>query len=33
VGAVEVQLGLKFVPEKAALDFFVVDHIEKPDPN
>jgi uncharacterized protein (TIGR03435 family) len=33
MGAVEEQLGLKFVAEKAALDFYVVDHIERPDPN
>jgi len=33
MGAVEEQLGLKFVPQKAALDFIVVDHVEKPDPN
>ena len=33
MGAVEEQLGLKFVPETAALDFLVIDHIEKPDPN
>jgi uncharacterized protein (TIGR03435 family) len=33
MGAVEELLGLKFVSEKAALEFFVIDHIEKPDPN
>jgi uncharacterized protein (TIGR03435 family) len=33
MGAVEEQLGLRFVPEKALLDFLVVDHVEKPDPN
>ncbi len=33
MAAVEEQLGLKFVPQKAALDFLVVDHIERPDPN
>jgi len=31
--AVEEQLGLKFIPRKAALDFYVIDHIEKPEPN
>ena len=31
MSAVEEQLGLKFVPQKAALDFLVIDHIEKPD--
>jgi uncharacterized protein (TIGR03435 family) len=33
MAAVEEQTGLKFAPQKAALDFFVIDHIEKPDPN
>jgi uncharacterized protein (TIGR03435 family) len=33
MGAVEEQLGLKFVAQKAALDFLVIDHIEKPEPN
>ena len=33
MGAVEEQLGLKFVPQKTPLDFLVIDHIEKPDPN
>jgi uncharacterized protein (TIGR03435 family) len=31
--AVEEQLGLKFVPQKAPLEFLIIDHIEKPDPN
>jgi uncharacterized protein (TIGR03435 family) len=31
--AVEEQLGLKFVPQKTPLDFLIIDHIEKPDPN
>lgn len=33
MGAVEEQLGLKFVARKASLDFLVIDHIEKPEPN
>jgi uncharacterized protein (TIGR03435 family) len=33
MGAVEEQIGLRFVPQKAPLDFLVIDHIEKPDPN
>jgi uncharacterized protein (TIGR03435 family) len=33
MGAVEEELGLKFVSQKAPLDFLIIDHIEKPDPN
>jgi uncharacterized protein (TIGR03435 family) len=33
MAAVEEQLGLKFVAQKAPLEFLVIDHIERPDPN
>ena len=31
--AVETQLGLKLVPQKAMVDVLVVDHVEKPSEN
>lgn len=31
--AVEEQLGLKFIPHEAVLQQFVVDHLERADPN